>query len=103
MGEPEEFDDIRSKRRMQEKKAAEAKQAQEQLKAALRAALETEAYDRLTNVQHVHAQLFLAAAQHLLGLYKRVGRRLSDEEVRAVLARIRELSETKTEIRFARK
>lgn len=99
----EELDQARKRRMTQARKNEEARQAQEQVKVALRSALDNDAYNRLTNIQHVNPQLFMTAAQSILGLAKRVGRPLNDEEARAILGRIRELNETKTEIRFARK
>ncbi len=94
--QPESRDDER-------KKIIEAKKAEEQLKAMLRVVLEPEAYERLSNVQHVNQQLFLTAAQNVLGFYKTVGRKLEEREVLALLKRIKTVNETKTSIRFERK
>lgn len=102
MGE-EEIEEARKQRTEQQKKQMEAKKAEEQLKTALRVALENDAYDRITNVQHANPQLFLTAAQNILALHKRAGRKLNDEELRAILSRIKQLSETETKIRFERK
>ena len=91
------------KKNQEQKKILEAKKAEEQLKMALRVALETNAYDRMSNVQHANEQLFLIAARHIITFYKRAGRKLKDEEVLAILNRIKELNEKETKIRFERK
>ncbi|HLC69349.1 MAG TPA: DNA-binding protein [Candidatus Bilamarchaeaceae archaeon] len=87
------------------KKQAEEqkKRAEEQLKAVLRIALENDAYDRMINVQHANPQLFLAAAQNIVGFYKQTNRKLTDNEVLQLLQRIKQMNETETTIRFQRK
>lgn len=102
MGEEEEEETVQ-RRRGEQKRLLEAKKAEEQLKTALRSAVQEAAYDRLMNVHHANAQLFLVAAQNILSLHKRVGRKLTEEEILAVLRKIKELSETPTQIRFQRK
>lgn len=98
-----EEENIHRKQRQEREELLKARQAEEQLKAALRIVLEVNAYDRMTNVQHANSRLFLEAAQRLITMYQRTGRRLRDEEVRRVLSRLQESSTPKTEIRFARK
>jgi DNA-binding TFAR19-related protein (PDSD5 family) len=85
------------------KKKLEARQAQEQLRATLRAALEEPAYDRLMNVSVANNELFLTASKHALMLYKRAGRKIKEEELVALLRAIKEQSETKTTITFHKK
>ncbi len=85
------------------KKKLEARQAQEQLRTTLRAALEEPAYDRLMNVAVANNELFLSASRHALMLYKRAGRKIKEEELVALLRAIKEQSETKTTITFHKK
>ncbi|NYZ74601.1 hypothetical protein H0O00_05635 [Candidatus Micrarchaeota archaeon] len=84
-------------------KKLEAKQAQEQLKATLRMALDEQAYDRLMNVSVANSELYLTAARNILMAFKRMGRKLTDAEALAMLRAIREQSETKTTITFHKK
>jgi len=92
----EELEDTR-------KKKLEARKAQEQLKATLRMALDEEAYERLMNVSVANNELYLTAAKNILMGFKRMGRKLKDAEVLALLRAIKEQSETKTTITFSRK
>lgn len=101
-GENEE-EGIRRRKMSEQQRLAEAKKAEEQLKATLRVVLDENAYDRLTNVKLANAQLFLAAAQHVLAAYKRIGRKIKDEELLAILRRIKTGTEKQTRISFERK
>jgi DNA-binding TFAR19-related protein (PDSD5 family) len=85
------------------KKKLEAKQAQEQLKATLRMALDEQAYERLMNVSVANNELYLMSAKNILMGFKRMGRKLTDAEVLAMLRAIREQSEPKTTITFHKK
>ena len=80
-----------------------SKKAEEQLKATLRVVLEEDAYNRITNVKLANAQLFLAAAQHILNIYKRIERKITDAELLTILRRLKEGSEKETKISFERK
>ena len=86
-----------------QKKRAEAKKAQEQLKATLRIALDEDAYERLMNVAHANKELYVATARNVLMLYKRLGRRISETELVSVLRAIKDQTERKTTITFQRK
>lgn len=99
----EEEQELLRRKQTEQKKLAEAKKAEEQLKSALRGAVTPEAYDRLANVQHANAQLYLVAVQNIIGLHRRAQRKLTEEEVVIVLRKIKEASETPTRIRFERK
>lgn len=92
----EEADEIKNRK-------LEARKAEEQLKATLRVALEEPAYERLMNVSLANKELYLAAAKNVLVLYKRVERRLNENEVLALLTAIKEQTETKSTIKFHRK
>jgi len=78
----------------QQKQAAEAKQAEEHLKSTLRVVLDESAYGRMMNVKLAKPQLFLLAAQNVLALYKRAGRKITESELVFVLQRLRETKES---------
>ena len=99
----QETSDIRKKKQTEQKRAVEARKAEEQLKAALRVALENDAYERITNVKIANAQLFLVAAQNILSLYKQIGRKINDKELLFMLHKIKEQNEKQTAIKFERK
>ena len=101
--EEEDVADIRKKKHSEQKKMAEARKVEEQLKAALRVALENEAYDRIINVKIANTQLFLVAAQNVLSLYKRLGRKINDNELLFMLHKIKEQNEKEVAIKFERK
>ncbi len=85
------------------KNRAEARKAQEQLKSALRGALDENAYVRLMNVAVANNELYLTAAKSALMYNKRSGRRITEAELVALLRAIKEQSETKTTITFHKK
>ncbi len=101
MDAPEE--NLKKKRIAERQKIMEQKKAEEQLKATLRVVLEDDAYDRITNVQLANQELFLVAAQHILAIYKRIGRKIRDHELLTVLMRLKEGREKRTNITFERK
>jgi len=85
------------------KKKLEARKAEEQIKATLRMALEDSAYDRMMNVSHANRELFVTAARHVLAVYKRAGRKLTESELLAVLKAVKGQTETETRITFHKK
>ncbi|MEW6749315.1 MAG: DNA-binding protein [Candidatus Micrarchaeota archaeon] len=85
------------------KERLEAKKAQEQLKTTLRMALDDPAYERLMNVAVANNELFLTAAKNALMLFKRAGRKLSEDEIVALLRAIKEQTEKRTTITFHKK
>ena len=99
----ENIERIRRKKSEEQKKATESKKAQEQLRSTLRVVLEENAYDRIMNVSIANEQLFLTAAQNLLGVYQKVGRKIRDDEVLYILKMIKNQNEKKTSISFERK
>lgn len=100
----EQEEDRLKKRKMHEQqKIAEARKAEEQLKTALRTALEESAYNRIMNVKIANSELFITAAQHLLRIFQKVQRRITDNEVLMVLKSIKQQSEKTTTITFDRK
>ena len=99
----DEEETIKQKKVSKHQKMLEAKKAEERLKSTLRLVLEDTAYDRIMNVKLANNQLFLMAAQNLLAIYKRIGRRINDTELLTVLLRLKEGSEKETSITFERK
>jgi len=95
-------EEIKKKKLEEYKKASEAKKAEEQIKSVLRTALEPSAYDRLMNVQLANQQLYLVAVQNIVAIYKKIGRKITDEELLILLKRIKG-EEKEGEIRFERK
>jgi DNA-binding TFAR19-related protein (PDSD5 family) len=93
MEEEEGLDEARKKR-------LEARNAEEQIKATLRIALDEDAYGRMMNVSHANRELFITAARHVLAVYKRAGRKLTESELLAVLKAVKGQTEKETSITF---
>ena len=85
------------------KKKLETKNAQEQLKATLRVALDGAAYDRIMNVAVANEDIYLSAAKNVLVYFKQTGKRITESELLSLLRAIKEQSETKTTITFHKK
>lgn len=102
MSEPgdQSEEQMRNERRA---KMEAAKDEEQQLKMALRTVLDEKAYGRIMNVRISNASLFSQAAQVSISLYKRAGRKLTEDEVVAILMRIKSQAEHKTRITFDRK
>lgn len=82
----------------------EVQKAQEQkLKAAMRMALDEEAYERLMNVSISNKEMYLVAAKNLLMLYKRMGRKINEGELLSLLRAIKGQTEKETKITFHKK
>lgn len=94
---------LRKKKLAEQQRAAEASKAEEQLKTTLRVILEENAYDRIINVKLANSELFLAAAQNTIGIYKRVGRKINDSELLMILRKLKQGTEKETKISFDRK
>ncbi len=92
----EELEEAREKKR-------EAKKAEEQLKATLRLTLDSAAYERLMNVSMANKELYIATAKQVLMAFKRVGRKINEEELLMVLKAIKEQTQTETKITFHKK
>lgn len=101
--EDESREKIRRKRLDEQKKAAQAKKAEGQIKATLRIALDEKAYDRIMNVRIVNEELFLATAQNIISVFNRVKRKITENELLYVLGAIKQQSEKNTQITFERK
>jgi DNA-binding TFAR19-related protein (PDSD5 family) len=85
------------------KKRLEARKVEEQLKSTLRAALNEDAYVRLMNVSIANKELYLVAAKNALMLFKRMGRRITDQELLSLLHAIKGQTEKETKITFHKK
>ena len=82
----------------------EVQKAQEQkLKAAMRMALDNEAYERMMNVSLSSKEMYLVAAKNVLMLYKRMGRKISEGELLSLLRAIKGQTEKETKITFHKK
>lgn len=91
---------------MTEEKVPSGKERQNQekeLKSTLRIILETNAYERLNNVSIANNELFITAAQHVMGAFRKVRRKIKDDEVKMILTALKERTEKKTSITFNRK
>lgn len=100
----EELEAIRAKKAQQHQQNEEKKKnVEEQLKTTLRVVLDDSAYQRLMNVKIANQALFLAASQHIVGIFKQVGRKLTDNEVLMILRRLKESNDKETTITFNRK
>lgn len=66
-------------------------QAQLQLRAILRRVLDPEAFERIERVKLANPELYAQAVKYILALYQagRLPRKLKDEEVKALLLRLR--------------
>jgi DNA-binding TFAR19-related protein (PDSD5 family) len=99
----DELEEARQKKLEEYKRKNASKEAEEQLKVALRTAMDENAYERLSNVAFANKELYSIAAQQILMLYKRAGRKITEEELRYVLGLIKERTEKKTSITFMQK
>jgi len=85
------------------KKKIDSKKAEEQLKSSLRIALEEAAYDRIMNISVVNKELFLSASNHVLRVFQRVGRKVSEAELIKILSLLKSQGEKQTSITFHKK
>jgi len=92
-----ELEEIRKRKlmeyqqRLQEEAARQRIQAQLQLRAVLRRALEPDAFERLERVKLANPELYAQAVRYIVALYQagRLPRKLKDEELKALLLRLR--------------
>ena len=104
-----ELEDVRKRKlaeyqqKLQEDMARQQQiQAQLQLKAILRKMLEPEAFERIERVKLANPELYAQAVRYVVALYQsgRVRQKLKDDEVKALLLRIRG-PKRETKIRIA--
>ena len=99
-----ELEEIRRKKLEALRKQQEANQQRsevEQLLAVARQVCSEKAYDRLTNLQFADKtlNLFKRALQFCIAYFRRTGEKVSDETLRAALAKMTERREPKIEFR----
>ena len=99
----EEIEEIRKKRLNEQKKLAEAAKAEEQLRAALRIALDETAYDRLMNISYANKEFYLMVAQRILAIFREVKRKINEDELLYIISSLKNMTEKQTGIRFHRK
>jgi DNA-binding TFAR19-related protein (PDSD5 family) len=98
-----ELEEARKRKLAAKQKEQEAKAAESQLREVLRSVLTEAAYDRMTNVALANKELYIAAAQQVLMASKRMGRRISEEELLTVLRAIKARTEKESTITFHKK
>jgi DNA-binding TFAR19-related protein (PDSD5 family) len=101
--EEDELEEARKRRMAERQKSSESKAAEEQLKEALRAALEPAASDRMSNVAMANKELYVMAAQQVLMAHKRIGRPITEAELVTVLRALKARTEKETSITFHKK
>ncbi|RLG18077.1 hypothetical protein DRN67_04575 [Candidatus Micrarchaeota archaeon] len=76
-------------------------EAEAQLRSILRAALEPEAYERLMNVRISNPELYMQIARLIVTLYrnKQLPNKISEKQLRELLARVTKRHEGKFEIK----
>ena len=91
-----ELEEIRRRKMLELQKRLEEEErrraAEIQVKAALRAILDKDAYERLGRVRMADPELYAAAVQTILYMYRagQIRGKLSDEELKSLLERIRD-------------
>lgn len=83
-----------------EARARKMREIESGLKTSLRIALDPAAYDRLINVSHSNKELFLVAGKQIILAFRKVQRKITEEEVVMILRAIKEQNEKKTSITF---
>lgn len=97
-------EEIRKKKMNEyQKKLAEQQKIKENLKIALRQVLENDAYERMDNVSFSNEQLYMIAAQQLIAIAQRAGRKLTEREVIYVLNAIKQKTTNEPKIMFINK
>lgn len=84
-------------------KENDAKMQDQKLKAALRMALEEDAYERLMNVAIANKEVYLIAAKNLLMFFKKMERKINENEVLSLLRAIKSQRENETKITIQKK
>ncbi len=73
------------------------------LKQMLRVALTEDAYNRMINISLANQEMFLMAAQNVLVIYKRSGRKINDDELLSILRVLKSRTQRETRITFHKK
>ena len=93
-------DEIREKKLEEYEKMQESAKIEEQLKSALRIALEEDAYERMMNVSYVNKELYVNAAQRVLMAFKQAQRKITEDEVLFLIRSLK--GDKETNIRWIR-
>ncbi len=87
----------------EKQKLLEAKKIEAQLKSGLRLALDEQGYERLANISHANKELYVNVARNVLLAFRKIGRRITDDELVRIIMTIKGESEKETKITFHRK
>ena len=93
-------EDIQKKKLEEYKKMQESARVEEQLKSALRIALEEDAYERMMNVSYANKELYVNAAQRVLMAFKQARRKITEEEVIFLMRSLKRDTQHETKIEF---
>ncbi len=93
-------EEMKKKKIEEYKKMQEAAKIEEQLKSALRIALEEDAYERMMNVSYANKELYVNAAQRVLMAFKQARRKVTEDEVLFLIRSLK--GDKETNIRWVR-
>jgi len=96
----EDIEEIKKKKLEEQKKLMEASKAEEQLKNVLRVAVDEPGYERLMNISYANKEFYVNVAQNVIMLYKRAGRKITEDEVLQVIRAIKKQTQHETKIEF---
>ncbi len=99
----EDTGELRKKKQEQQEKMMEAARAEEQLKAALRIALEEAAYERLMNISYANKEFYINVARRAIMVFRQTGRKLTEEEIVSLIRSLKRQTEYEPTIRFREK
>ncbi|NYZ77715.1 hypothetical protein H0O02_05385 [Candidatus Micrarchaeota archaeon] len=99
----EDAEELRKRRSEEQKKRMDAAKAEEQLKAALRIALDEAAYERMMNVSYANKEFYLAVAQRALAAFRQVRRKITDGEIVFLIQSLKSKTEHEARITFHKK
>ena len=86
--------DIDEKKKIEEqKKRMDASKAEEQLKSVLRVAVDEPGYERLMNISYANQEFYVNVAQNVIMLYKRAGRKITEDEVLHIIRSLKKQHE----------
>ncbi|MDD5337154.1 MAG: DNA-binding protein [Candidatus ainarchaeum sp.] len=96
------MDELENARAKRLKEMQEAQKEDEQIRAAMRAMLDENGYNRMMNVRLASPELYAQAVQGCASVYQRLGRKLGEREILLILKRLKG-GERETKITFERK
>lgn len=98
-----ELEEMRRKKQEEAENASREQKAKEQLRSALRAALDDDAYDRMMNISVANQEFYIAVARQVVQAYRQTGRQLTEDELLRILRAIKGQNEKQTNITFMKK